>query len=80
MAKLALDHQQRYTLARHLQGVRVAQLVRREASSHAGSSCRSVELSSHTRRRRWPPAGQTAQHAEERADWQAARSSSHGAS
>ena len=36
VAELALDDDQRYALARHLDGVGVAQLVRREASPHAG--------------------------------------------
>jgi hypothetical protein len=35
VAKLALDDDQRHALAGHLDGVRVAQLVRREPPSHA---------------------------------------------
>src|SRR5215211_126809 len=36
VAELALDDDQRQALAGHLDGVRVAQLVRREASPYAG--------------------------------------------
>jgi hypothetical protein len=36
MPELALDDDQRHALAGHLDGVRVAQLVGREASPHAG--------------------------------------------
>ena len=36
VAELALDHDQRHAFARQLDGVRVPELVRREASAHAG--------------------------------------------
>ena len=36
VAELALDDDQRHALAGHLDGGRVAQLVRRKASPHAG--------------------------------------------
>jgi hypothetical protein len=36
VAELALDDDQRHALAGHLDGVGVAELVRREASPHAG--------------------------------------------
>jgi len=36
VAELALDDDQRHALAGHLDGVRVAQLVRRKASPYAG--------------------------------------------
>ena len=35
MTELALDDDQRHALAGHLDGVRVAQLVRREATPHS---------------------------------------------
>jgi hypothetical protein len=36
VSELALDHDQRYTLVRHFDGVGVAELVWREAPSDAG--------------------------------------------
>jgi hypothetical protein len=36
VAELALDDDERHTLTRHLDGVRVTQLVRREAPPHTG--------------------------------------------
>ena len=39
MPELALDDDQRDALACHLDGVRVAELVRREAPPDAGLSC-----------------------------------------
>jgi len=36
MPRLTLDDQQRHALSRHLDGVRVAQLMRREPLSYAG--------------------------------------------
>jgi hypothetical protein len=38
MAELALDDDWRDALTRHLDGVCVAQLVRREAAAHAGQA------------------------------------------
>ncbi len=36
MPQVTLDEQPRHALSRHLNGVRVAQLMRREPLSHAG--------------------------------------------
>ena len=44
MAELALDDDQRDTLARHLDGVGVAELVRRESSPDAGERHRVAQL------------------------------------
>ena len=44
VAKLALDDDQRHAFARHLDGVGVAKLVRREASAHAGRGRGASEL------------------------------------
>jgi hypothetical protein len=44
VAQLALDDEQRHPLARHLDRVRVSQLVRREASSNTRPASRMVEL------------------------------------
>ena len=46
IAELALDHDQRNALARHLDGVGVAQLVRREAPPHTGCDCGPAEIAS----------------------------------
>ena len=50
VAELALDDDQRHALAGHLDGVRVAQLVRREASPHAGLAGDAAQLASARRR------------------------------
>jgi hypothetical protein len=44
MAELALDHDQRHAFARHLDGVGVAQLVRREAAPNPGRGGRAPQL------------------------------------
>ena len=44
MAKLALDDDQRHALAGHLGRMRVAQLVRRKASPHAGLAGDAAQL------------------------------------
>ena len=50
VAELALDDDQRHALARHLDRVRVAQLVRREASPHAGLAAAAAQLARGRRR------------------------------
>ncbi len=70
MSELPLDDQQRYTLARHLDRVRVAQLMWREATAHSSASSRSVQLSSHAGRCPWPTLSRAAKHTEKRADRQ----------
>jgi len=66
--ELTLNHEQGDTLARHLHRVRVTQLVRREASPHAGTSGCRVELRADLSERPWPPDGRAAKNAEQRAD------------
>jgi hypothetical protein len=44
MPELALDHDERDALMRHLDRVRVPQLVRREPSPHTGQSSEPAEL------------------------------------
>src|SRR5215207_11590401 len=44
MAELALDHDQRHAFACHLDGVGVAQLVRREAAPNPGRDSRAPQL------------------------------------
>ena len=44
MSELPLDHNQRHALARHLDGVRVPQLMRREPTTDASSSGRVMQL------------------------------------
>ena len=44
MPELALDDVQRHAFAGHLDGVRVAELVRREASPHAGVAGDAAQL------------------------------------
>jgi hypothetical protein len=54
LPELTLDHDQRTAFVRHLDGMRMAQLVRREPPSHAGSGGGMVQLLA--RRRRLPRA------------------------
>jgi len=65
MSELALDDQQRDALARHLTGVRVAQLMGREPSSHPGRSGFVMQLGTDAGRASRPSAGRTAQDAEQ---------------
>ncbi len=44
MPQVTLDEQPRHALSRHLNGVRVAQLMRREPLSHAGQGGCVVQL------------------------------------
>jgi hypothetical protein len=65
MSELALNDQQRDALARHLNGVRVAQLMGRGPSSHPGTSGCVIQLGTDPGRRPRPSAGQTAQDTEQ---------------
>ena len=47
VAQLTLDDDQWHALAGHLDGVRVAQLVRRKAATHAGLCSDVSQLSAH---------------------------------
>jgi hypothetical protein len=68
MSELALDHDQRYAFAGHLDGVGVPELVRREPSPYACRGGSIAQLDADARRRAWAPPRRTAQHAEQRAD------------
>jgi hypothetical protein len=50
MAELALDDDQRDALVGHLDGVRVTELMRCEASPYAGGRGRSSQVGAHGRR------------------------------
>lgn len=67
--KLALDHQQRDPLARHLHGVCMAELVRREPSSHPSTRGNLMQLGADPGRSPRSSARWTPQDAEQRADW-----------
>jgi hypothetical protein len=54
VAELALDGDRRHALAGHLNGMRVAQLVRREASPHAGLAGGAAQLRTRGRGRPGP--------------------------
>jgi hypothetical protein len=66
--QLPLDHQERDTLAGHLDRVGVPELVRREPPTHARLGCRGAELNADPGRRSWPTACRAAQHTEQRPD------------
>jgi len=70
MPQLTLDNDQRHTLMRHLDRVRVTKLMRREPSPHASARRGTSQLLAS--RRRLPPAanGCAADHTEQRADGQ----------
>src|SRR5919106_3113289 len=70
MPELALDDDQRHALAGHLDGVRVAQLVRREASSYAGLAGDAAQLGAGGGGRPGPPARGAVDDAEQRPDRQ----------
>jgi hypothetical protein len=70
MTELALDHEQRDPLARHLHRVRVAQLVRREAPPDAGAGGDCMKLCADAGRRPWPSAGWATENAEQHTDRQ----------
>ena len=73
MAELALDHVERDALAGELDGVGVAQLVRREAAPDAGLGGEPAELDARVRARPGPPAGRAVDDAEQRPDWGSTR-------
>jgi hypothetical protein len=66
--ELALDHVQRHALARHLDRVRVTQLVRREPAAHTGLHGSTPQLLAHARRRQRPAASAPVDHTEQPAD------------
>jgi hypothetical protein len=68
MPELALNHEQRDALTRHLDPVRVAELVRREPPANTGSMSRGVELDTDPGGRTRPTAGRAPEHAEQRPD------------
>jgi hypothetical protein len=68
MPELPLYDEQRDTLAGHLDGVSVSQLVRRYPSANAGSTRRGVELDTDPGGRTRPTARRAPEHAEQRPD------------
>jgi hypothetical protein len=69
-ARVALDHVQRHALAGQLDGMRVAQLVRREAPPDTRLGGEPAELDAHVRARPRPPASRAVDDAEQRPDRQ----------
>jgi hypothetical protein len=70
VAELALDDDQRHALARHLDGVGVPELVRREASPHAGLADDATQLRAGGGGRPRPPPPGPVVDAEQRSDRQ----------
>ena len=70
MPELALDDDQRHALARHLHGMGVAQLVRREAPPHAGFPRDASQLRARCGGRPRPPPCRAGDDAEQRSDRQ----------
>jgi hypothetical protein len=70
MAELALDHDQRDPLARHLNRVRVPQLMRREPATHSGGNRGVVKLFTDAGRRARPAACRPTHDAEQPSDRQ----------
>jgi hypothetical protein len=70
MPELPLDHDQRDPLARHLDGMRMPQLVRREPAPNTGGPGGVMELAADSGWRARPPARRTTQNAEQRTDRQ----------
>src|SRR3954470_20864348 len=68
VAQLALDDDERHALASHLDGVGVAQLVRRETPANACGRRRAAQLGARGRGRPWPSPGRAVDDAEQRAD------------
>jgi hypothetical protein len=68
VAELALDHDQRHVLVRHLDRVCVAELVWREAASYTGRCCGPAKLRTRGLAGPHPSARATADDAEQRAD------------
>ncbi len=70
MSQLALYHQQRDPLTRHLDRVHMPELVRREATPNTGRRSGVVQLGADSRSRAWSPACRTAHDAKQPADRQ----------
>jgi hypothetical protein len=70
MPELALYDQQRDTLAGHLDGVSMSQLVRRNSTANAGRMSRRVELDTDPGGRTRPTESRGSEHAEQRPDRQ----------
>src|SRR4051812_24523165 len=70
VAELALDHVERHALASELDGVGVAQLVRREAAPDARVGGEPAEFETYVGARSGAPAGRAVDDAEQRADRQ----------
>ena len=68
VAELALDHVERHALAGELDGMGVAQLVRREAPPDTRLGGEPAELDAHVRARPRPPASRAVDDAEQAAD------------
>ena len=68
MSELALDHDQRHPLAGHFDGVGVAELVRREASTHSCHGGDTPEFRACRGGRPMAPAGRPIDDAEQRSD------------
>ena len=68
--ELALDDDQRHALARHLNGMGMAQLVRREAPPHTGLVRHVRQVRARRGGRPGPSAGRSVDHAEQRSDGQ----------
>lgn len=68
MPELALDHDQRDSLPGHLDRVGMAELVRREPTTHAGGQRDLVQLPTDPRRRARTAARRAAQYTEQPAD------------
>jgi hypothetical protein len=66
VAELTLDDIQRYALPRHLDRMRMTQLMRREATPHAGLRGGAPYLLTHAGRRQRPPAGAAIDDTEQR--------------
>src|SRR3954463_12800013 len=68
VAQLALDDDERHALVGHLDGVGVAQLVRRETPANACGRRRAAQLGPRRVRRPWSSSGRAVDDAEQRAD------------
>ena len=72
MSELSLDDDQRHALMRHLDRVRVTELMGREPAAHAGLGCGTRQLLAGRRRLSVATGGRATQHTKERADGQVA--------
>src|SRR5215213_4249814 len=68
VAELALDHVKRHALAGELDGVGVAELVRRKAAPDTRLGGEPAEFDARVGARPRPPAGRAVDHAEQRPD------------